>query len=105
MVQKKVGVNVNYPLPIATSFAKVKEVLDEALKVVAKFKPDILIVSLGLYTFQKDPIGKFKLESGDFLKVGGVDSLFKKATLFVMKVGYALEELGHNVKNVFKGFG
>lgn len=98
------GFNVNYPLPIGTAFAKWKEVLEEALRRVAKFNPDILLVSLGLDTFKKDPIGKFKLAGEDFITVGQRLASLKKPTLFVMEGGYAVEELGQNVRNVLKGF-
>jgi acetoin utilization deacetylase AcuC-like enzyme len=66
--------------------------------------PDALVVSLGVDTFERDPISFFKLSSSDFIRYGGVIAKLGLPTLFVMEGGYAVEEIGINAVNVLLGF-
>ncbi len=59
--------NLNLPLPAGTEWAAYSEALADALKTVRAFGPDVLLVSLGLDTFENDPISDFKLKSADYL--------------------------------------
>ena len=59
---------------------------------------------MGVDTFEKDPISFFKLESGDFLRIGKLISELEIPTHFVMEGGYDIKELGVNVVNVLQGF-
>ena len=61
-------------------------------------------MSLGVDTFEKDPISFFKLASDDFIKMGAQIASLKLPTLFVMEGGYAVEEIGINTVNVLMGF-
>ena len=61
-------------------------------------------MSLGVDTFEKDPISFFKLKSDDFLRIGKLISNLGIPTLFVMEGGYDIEELGINVVNVLQSF-
>ena len=60
--------------------------------------------SLGVDTYEHDPISHFLLESGDFLKVGAAVGKLDSTVLFVMEGGYAVDKVGHNVVNVLTGF-
>jgi acetoin utilization deacetylase AcuC-like enzyme len=62
------------------------------------------VISHGVDTFEGDPISQFKLESGDYLKVGASIAALGRPTLFVMEGGYAVAELGVNAVNVLQGF-
>ena len=59
----------------------------------AAMAPATLVVSLGVDTFEKDPIGQFKLKSEDSRRSGGA-SQNSLLTLFVMEGGYAVDEIG-----------
>ena len=98
------GFNVNYPLPPGTPYAIWREALDDALKRIASYAPDALVVSLGVDTFEKDPISFFKLKSEDFTDYGRRIEALGLPTLFVMEGGYAVEEIGVNTVNVLDGF-
>lgn len=64
----------------------------------------MVVVSLGVDTFEQDPISKFRFKREDYCKIGeGIASL-ARPTLFVMEGGYAVEEIGTNVVNVLVGF-
>jgi len=44
--------------------------LADALAKIAAFGLDALVVSLGVDTFERDPISRFKLKSEDYLRIG-----------------------------------
>lgn len=98
------GFNVNYPLPRGCSFAKWSEALADGLRKITRFKPDVLVVSLGVDTFEDDPISFFRLKSKDFTAYGRMIAGLKLPTLFVMEGGYAIEAIGINTVNVLEGF-
>ena len=62
------------------------------------------MVSLGVDTFEKDPISKFKLKTEDYPKIGARIAALGLPTLFVMEGGYAVEEIGVNAVGVLQGF-
>jgi acetoin utilization deacetylase AcuC-like enzyme len=63
-----------------------------------------LVISLGVDTFEHDPISFFKLTSDDFKRYGATISSLGLPTLFVMEGGYAVEEIGINTVNVLQGY-
>jgi acetoin utilization deacetylase AcuC-like enzyme len=98
------GFNFNFPMPAGTYFSKWRNALDSALHQISKFGADAVIVSLGVDTFERDPISFFKLKSDDFIKMGECIASLDLPTLFVMEGGYAVEEIGINTVNVLTGF-
>ena len=98
------GFNFNFPMPAGTDFSKWSNALDSALHQISKFGADAVIVSLGVDTFERDPISFFKLKSDDFVKMGECIASLDLPTLFVMEGGYAVEEIGINTVNVLMGF-
>jgi len=98
------GFHLNLPLPWGISWAEYGPALDTAMRRLTEFAPDAIVVSLGVDTFEKDPISKFKLKHEDYIRTGEVIAAAGKPTLFVMEGGYAVEELGVNAVNVLQGF-
>lgn len=98
------GFTVNYPMPPGTQYAEWGAALDDALKRIANYAPDALVVSLGVDTFENDPISFFKLASTDFTRYGERIGTARLPTLFVMEGGYAVAEIGVNTVNVLDGF-
>jgi acetoin utilization deacetylase AcuC-like enzyme len=98
------GFNRNYPLPPGTAYPEWRRALDDALERVAAFGADLLIVPLGVDTFEGDPISFFKLRSEDFSDIGARLAGARLPTVFVMEGGYAIEQVGVNVVNVLTGF-
>jgi acetoin utilization deacetylase AcuC-like enzyme len=103
-VGKGAGFNFNYPLPANTSYERWKRALGQACGQVKRFGPDVLVVSLGVDTYEHDPISYFKLKSDDFRDYGARIAKLKLPTLFVMEGGYAVEAIGVNTVNVLEGF-
>lgn len=98
------GFNVNYPMPFGTAWDVWGAALDDACTRIAAYAPDVLVVSLGVDTFEKDPISKFKLKSEDYPKIGRRIAKLGLPTLIVMEGGYAVEEIGINAVGVLTGF-
>jgi acetoin utilization deacetylase AcuC-like enzyme len=98
------GCNCNLPLARGTGFALWREALRQALQGIARFKADALVVSLGLDTFDGDPVAGFKLQSDDYLRVGADIAAAGLPTVFVFEGGYAVAEVGVNAVNVLAGF-
>ena len=98
------GFNHNYPLGPGTAFDRWGAALDDACARIRDYGPDALVVSLGVDTFEHDPISFFRLTSEDFLRYGGSIAALGLPTLFIMEGGYAVEEIGINAVNVLQGF-
>ncbi|WP_425406639.1 histone deacetylase family protein [Hwanghaeella sp.] len=98
------GYTANFPLPRGADYGVWGAALDEGLRRIADFRADALVVSLGVDTFEKDPISFFKLRSQDFTDYGKRIAGADLPTLFVMEGGYAVEEIGINTVNVLDGF-
>lgn len=98
------GFNVNMPLSKGTDWSVYSKALKAACEVIVKHDPDVVIVSLGVDTFEKDPISHFRLTSEDFSRVGEQIASIRKPTLFVMEGGYLVDEIGINAVNVLQAF-
>lgn len=98
------GYNFNYPMSPGTPYSVWSDALNQACQQINKYSPDALIISLGVDTYEKDPISFFKLKSDDFIRYGEVLAKLDIPTLFVMEGGYAVEEIGINTVNVLDGF-
>jgi acetoin utilization deacetylase AcuC-like enzyme len=98
------GFNHNFPLPFGTEQQKWFEALSSALKLIEDYAPDALVISLGVDTFEGDPISEFKLKTADYTTIGINIAQLKLPTLFVMEGGYDVDEIGVNTVNVLSGF-
>ena len=65
---------------------------------------DVLLVSLGLDTFEADPICRFKLAAEDYLRMGERLAGAGLPTLFLFEGGYNLDALAAITCNVLEGF-
>ena len=99
-----VGYNCNYPMAPGTTYDVWSKSLDDSISKIQNFSTDALIVSLGVDTYENDPISFFKLKSDDFFDVGRKIASINLPTLFVMEGGYAIKEIGVNTVNTLKGF-
>lgn len=98
------GCNLNLPLPRGTGFADWRRALASALAAVQGFDASALVVSLGVDTFEGDPISGFALRSDDYHRVGEdiAQALGHLPTVFVFEGGYAVDEVGVNVFNLLQ---
>ena len=98
------GFNLNVPLPAGTDAPTWFAALQVIIERVREYRPDVLIVALGVDTAQVDPISSFALCSDDFTRIGQALAQLGLPTLFTMEGGYAVAEIGVNVANVLQGF-
>jgi acetoin utilization deacetylase AcuC-like enzyme len=99
-----VGCNANFPLPVGVANDDWFAALDQSLARLSAFRPDLLIVSLGVDTYGGDPISHFKLDEPEFRRIGERIAAFGAPTLFLQEGGYATEAIGRNVVAVLTGF-
>jgi acetoin utilization deacetylase AcuC-like enzyme len=97
------GFNANYPLPPGTPFSIWSDALTDACRRIDGFGPEALVVSLGVDTYEADPISSFKLASDDFRTYGRTIGALNIPTVYVMEGGYAIEQIGVNTVNVLRG--
>ena len=98
------GSNLNLPLPRGSDYARWSEALDRALKAIADFGAQAVVVSLGVDTFVGDPISGFGLQTDDYLRMGERLAAVKLPTVLVFEGGYAVEAVGDNVAKVLRAF-
>lgn len=98
------GFNLNYPMAPGTDFATWSRALDDALARIRAAGCELLVVSLGVDTFEHDPISAFRLTSDDFTEIGRRLASAGLPTTFLLEGGYAVKEIGINAVNVLSGF-
>jgi acetoin utilization deacetylase AcuC-like enzyme len=97
------GFNVNIPLPEKVDGTAYREVLGRALRRISRFKPQFLLVALGLDTAREDPTGTWSLEAGDYESFGKMIGSLGLPTLVVQEGGYDTRVLGINARHFLTG--
>jgi acetoin utilization deacetylase AcuC-like enzyme/GNAT superfamily N-acetyltransferase len=97
------GFNMNLPLPEDCSVALYQETLVKALKRITAFKPEYLIIALGLDTAKRDPTGSWQLIAKDFHKNGTLIGAMDLPILVVQEGGYRTQTIGTNARCFFEG--
>jgi acetoin utilization deacetylase AcuC-like enzyme len=98
------GLNLNQPLTAGTDMSNWFAELQTIIERVRDYRPDVLIVALGVDAAQVDSIGQFELCTDDFVRLGEVLAQLSLPALFIMEGGYAAAEIGVNLANVLVGF-
>ena len=98
------GFNFNHPLPAECTVNDWFDALEKACQQIEQYKPDAMVISLGLDTYAGDPISQFALTSDDFIRLGARIQKVGLPSVFILEGGYATEELGVNAANVIDGF-
>ena len=104
-----VGYNLNIPLKRGIGGEEHLKAIHKAIKKLRDFKPDILVIALGLDTAQNDPSGTWNLIADDFYINGLALGELDYPTLVVQEGGYDCSVLGKNalafLTGLWKGFG
>ncbi|MDH4228732.1 MAG: acetylpolyamine amidohydrolase [Nitrospirota bacterium] len=87
------GFNRNYPLPPGTGDKEYLKALAEALRDIARFKPEFFVVSVGYDIMRGDPTGSFAVTSRGMRKIGEQLAALRLPTLLVQEGGYSLSNL------------
>ncbi|MCL4353180.1 histone deacetylase family protein [Patescibacteria group bacterium] len=99
------GFNKNYPLPLGITDKQYFLTLRKALKDINDFNPKFLIVSAGFDTYEKDPIGGFKLTIPFYETIGREIASLQIPTLIIQEGGYHIEDLGKIALSFLRGIG
>jgi acetoin utilization deacetylase AcuC-like enzyme len=94
----------NFPLPPGTDDENYLAALAEAINLIQKFKPNYLIVSVGADIYKDDPLGRFKITTEGFNKIGREIADLALPTLIVMEGGYNNDALGDNIVSFLSTF-
>lgn len=97
------GATLNLPLPQGTTLDAFRRAQGRALEAIARFAPDLLVVSFGADTWEGDPISHFRLATADYAVLARDIAACGWRTLPVMEGGYALDVLGANVASFLGG--
>jgi acetoin utilization deacetylase AcuC-like enzyme len=97
------GFNHNFPLKEVIKGEEYRKALERALKLIKKYRPDFLIVALGLDTAKGDPTGTWMLSPKDFYLNGKLIAELNLPTIFIQEGGYRNRFLGVNARSFFKG--
>ena len=97
------GFNLNMPLPEVVDSERYLRTLARALKKIAYYAPDFLVVCLGLDTAKGDPTGTWTLNAADFSQVGQMIGRLRLQTVVIQEGGYRNRVLGINCRSFFTG--
>jgi acetoin utilization deacetylase AcuC-like enzyme len=98
------GTTLNLPLPQGTTLDAFRRAQAAALETIARFGPDLLVLSFGADTWAGDPISHFAIETGDYALLARDIAACGWPTLIAMEGGYAIDALGANVASFLGGF-
>ena len=91
------GANMNIPLPAGTDDHTYKDKLADVCEFLADEMIDFMVVSLGVDTYEGDPICDFALTTDGLRSCGGLLGTLGMPTVVVQEGGYADDALGANV--------
>jgi acetoin utilization deacetylase AcuC-like enzyme/ribosomal protein S18 acetylase RimI-like enzyme len=97
------GFNRNFPLPEDVHDGRYLEALDDALALIQAFRPESLVVSLGLDIAKADPTGTWSLTPEGLFEVGRRIGAMRYPTLLVQEGGYNIRFLGRNAARMLTG--
>ena len=92
------GSTLNLPLAERTAPETYLEYLDQACEAITRWSPSVLIVSLGVDTYEHDPISDLALTTEAFEQCGRRIAALGLPTVVVQEGGYADDQLGENVR-------
>ena len=98
------GFTRNFPLPRGTGWDSYRAALESALDAIARHGAQSLVVSLGVDTFEGDPISSFQLGRRHFPLIGERVAALGLPTVLVQEGGYAVAEIGDIVADVLGAF-
>lgn len=98
------GFNLNLPMPAGSDFAIWGAALEVGCRRIVESGAEALVVSLGVDTWEGDPISHFRLKTTDYPAIGRRIAALGLPTVFVLEGGYAVAAIGDNVAGVLTGF-
>jgi len=94
---------VNFPLPPGTGEKDYLHSLEQAIKTLLDFKPELVAVSAGFDTYKECPIAQLRLEKATYRKIGRMIADTKLRRFALLEGGYA-DDMPVLIKNFLDGF-
>lgn len=98
------GFNHNFPLTETLTYEQYSKVLSKSLKIINGYKPEFLLVALGLDTAKGDPTGTWNFTFDNFNNTGKLIGELKLPIIVIQEGGYNNHSLGTNARAFFTGF-
>ncbi|GEK45876.1 acetylpolyamine amidohydrolase [Bisbaumannia pacifica] len=98
------GANLNLPLPLGSDGTVFLAALKRLLAALAEFRPQAVVVALGLDAHKDDPLAGLSLETEDFRAIGARLAGLELPTVLVQEGGYPTESLADNLHALMAGF-
>ena len=98
------GRNRNLALPLTTEDDDYAVALADAVGTVRAFRPDALIVALGLDAHADDPLKGMRLSTAGFERIGRTIGTLGLMSIIVQEGGYLCDALGGNLTAFLTGF-
>jgi acetoin utilization deacetylase AcuC-like enzyme len=98
-----VGFNRNFPLEPPVDDERYLAVLEKAFKLIQRFEPRFLLVSLGFDIMRGDPTGAFAVSVQGMRRVGRRLGRLGLPTLIVQEGGYSVRNLRLGSHAFFSG--
>ena len=103
-VEDGAGATLNLPLAQGARLPQFRTAQRTALDVIARFEPELVVLSFGADTWEGDPISSFALTTADYATLAGDIAARGWPTVIAMEGGYAVAALGANVASLLGGF-
>lgn len=97
------GFNLNLPMAHGSPESVFFEKVDQALRAIRNFQPDVLVFSLGFDIYKDDPQSKVAVTSEGFHRLGQAVTNIGLPTVFVQEGGYHIDSLALNTRQFFTG--
>ena len=98
------GANLNLPLPLGCNGETFFQALEKLIERMQAFRPEAVVVALGLDGHRDDPLAGMTLETEDFTIMGQRLSQLGLPTVLIQEGGYPTEYLSSNLAAFMRGF-
>ncbi len=104
-----IGSNVNIPLPYKTGDNDYLAAFDEVIvPIIEQYKPEAVLISLGLDGLENDPYGALALSSKGYMEIGKrignlSNKVCKNKLGVILEGGYKFDEIGKTTVDFFDG--
>lgn len=98
------GANINLPLPLGCNGETFFNALEKLVESMQAFRPEAVVVALGLDGHRADPLAGMTLETEDFTVLGQRLSQLDLPTVLIQEGGYPTEYLSNNLAALMRGF-